>query len=621
MEHTIVTVLLLLMLLLIFIFLFFLFKPWRFFFSSRFRSSIQQGSVGELDRPLVVDDDANASLNNELPRDYDLEGACYPNEVNFRSPRTHGQGLVHKQRLHNFSIPPNFHQGVAGGANDTLIVDVISDHSEPLVVADVSQIFKLPPPPLLAQIPPKQSYQNDRLQDFVQKDITEQKVQEAASLWRVSPSDLLIKDSEVSGKHALINWNLDNLKWELVDMGSLNGTLLNSKSINHPDTGSRHWGDPMNLANGDVITLGTTSKIIVHITSQNHHHIPFGVGMTSDPMSLRRGGKKLPMEDVCYYHWPLPGLDQFGIFGICDGHGGDGAAKAASKLFPEVIASILSDSLKRERVFSLHDASDILRDAFSQTEARINNFYEGCTATLLLVWADCDDNFYAQCANVGDSACIMRQCDYWAIGNNSLVMMVDASFSFFLYLRFRWFWEFFKVGIAEKIGELSLGQNFQVAVDSNQHVNGQQIQMTEDHKISNYSERRRIEESGEPLKDGETRLYGINLARMLGDKFLKQQDSRFSSQPYISEAVHIHQASKAFAVLASDGLWDVISMKKTIQLVLQMRERYNTEGDNTAEKIASLLLNEARTLKTKDNTSIIFLDFDTFNRFSCKVES
>lgn len=29
------------------------------------------------------------------------------------------------------------------------------------------------------------------------------------TLGRVSPSDLLIKDSEVSGKHALINWNLD----------------------------------------------------------------------------------------------------------------------------------------------------------------------------------------------------------------------------------------------------------------------------------------------------------------------------------------------------------------------------------------------------------------------------
>ena len=46
------------------------------------------------------------------------------------------------------------------------------------------------------------------------------------------------------------------------------------------------------------------------------------------------------------------------------------------RLFPEVIASILSDSLKRERVLSLCDASDVLREAFSQTEAHMNNYYE-----------------------------------------------------------------------------------------------------------------------------------------------------------------------------------------------------------------------------------------------------
>lgn len=46
-------------------------------------------------------------------------------------------------------------------------------------------------------------------------------------------------------------------------MGSLNGTLLNSQPINHPDSGSRHWGNPMELASGDIITLGTTSSIHV----------------------------------------------------------------------------------------------------------------------------------------------------------------------------------------------------------------------------------------------------------------------------------------------------------------------------------------------------------------------
>lgn len=46
-------------------------------------------------------------------------------------------------------------------------------------------------------------------------------------------------------------------------MGSLNGTLLNQMAIHHPNTGSRHWGDPVDLDNGDVITLGTSSKISV----------------------------------------------------------------------------------------------------------------------------------------------------------------------------------------------------------------------------------------------------------------------------------------------------------------------------------------------------------------------
>ncbi|KAM2542209.1 hypothetical protein TB2_021669 [Malus domestica] len=276
-------------------------------------------------------------------------------------------------------------------------------------------------------------------------------------------------------------------------------------------------------------------------------------------MALRRGGKKLPMEDVCYYQWPLPGVDQFGLFGICDGHGGAEAARSASKLLPQIVANILLDSLKRERVLSVCDASDVLRESFFQTETCMNHHYEGCTATLLLVWTDGGDSFFVQCANLGDSACVMN-------------------------------------------------------------VDGKLIKMTEDHRISSSGERLRIQETGVPLKDGETRLCGLNLARMLGDKFLKQQDSRFSSEPYISPVVHINQASNAFVIMASDGLWDVISPKKAIQLVLQTKERYSMDGENLAEKNANILLSEARTVRTKDNTSIIFLDFDT-SRIVCKSES
>ena len=36
------------------------------------------------------------------------------------------------------------------------------------------------------------------------------------------------------------------------------------------------------------------------------------------------------------------------------------------------------------------------------------NFLQGCAATVLLVWADSNENLFAQCANVGDSACFMK---------------------------------------------------------------------------------------------------------------------------------------------------------------------------------------------------------------------
>lgn len=379
------------------------------------------------------------------------------------------------------------------------------------------------------------------------------------TLGRVPPSSFLLKDSEISGRHAMINWNSNTLKWELVDMGSLNGTLLNSKAVHHPDSGSRTWGEPKELVSGDVITLGTTSQISVQVTSLSESEVPFGIGMASDPMSTRRGGKRLPMEDVCYYRCPLPGADQFGLFGICDGHGGAVAAQSVSKILPEIVATILLDPLRREKVLSRQDASDVLSEAFSQTEACLNHYYEGCTATLLLVWGDGYDSFFAQCANVGDSACVMN--------------------------------------VVEK-----------------------QMKMTEDHRITSYSERQRINGRGEPLKDGDTRLCGLNLGRMLGDKFLKEQDARFSSEPYISQVVRVGQANEDFAVLASDGLWDVISAKKANQLVLQAKERYSTDRKCSAQKIADYLLNEAKKLRTKDNTSIVYVDFDTALRNLCKYD-
>lgn len=46
-------------------------------------------------------------------------------------------------------------------------------------------------------------------------------------------------------------------------MSSLNGTFLNSHQVARPDTRSRQWSEPVELATGDIITLGTTSRVNV----------------------------------------------------------------------------------------------------------------------------------------------------------------------------------------------------------------------------------------------------------------------------------------------------------------------------------------------------------------------
>lgn len=238
----------------------------------------------------------------------------------------------------------------------------------------------------------------------------------------------------------------------------------------------------------------------------------------------------------------------FGLFSIFDGHGGDGAAKAVSRILPENVANILSKQETIERILTCGNASDVLKCAFSMTEAALNHQYEGCTATALLIWFDKNKDCFAQCANLGDSACIMN-------------------------------------------------------------VDGNPVAMTEDHRIVSATERARIAKLGQPLKDGESRICGLNLCRMLGDKFLKEQDPRFSSEPYVSPVVHITKSCSAFALIASDGLWDVIGAKRAAQLVLEYKER-NKDQIVSADSVAEHVLSEARNLRTKDNTSVIFVDFD-----------
>lgn len=385
------------------------------------------------------------------------------------------------------------------------------------------------------------------------------------TIGRVPTNNLVLNDPEVSGKHAYIKWDSQSLIWELVDLGSLNGTHVNNQSVPFLDQSNggaiRKPSIPVELATGDVVLLGSSSQVLVHVHNDINGPMsdfaipscPFEVGVAADSMAMRRGGRRLPMEDVCFYEWPLGGLQEFGAFCIFDGHGGAAAAVAASQIMPQKLCDILRVDAKRTEVLSNLDATDVLKAAFDATEAALDHEYEGCTATVLLLWLGPSRVVYAQCANVGDSACIF--C-----------------------------------------------------------VEGKYVSMTEDHRLTSFSERSRMLEMGKQLPEGETRLCGMNIARVLGDKFLKEQDARFSSKPFVSEVIQITQDSRALAVIASDGLWDVLSQRRVFQLALEAREGQCQEegtilGPLSAKAIAEMLIKKARTLRTKDNTTVLVLDF------------
>lgn len=82
-------------------------------------------------------------------------------------------------------------------------------------------------------------------------------------VFSVSCTTLLLLSCVGVESQIYVAYSFQKLKWELVDLGSLNGTLLNSRAVHRVQTGTRHWGDPVELNSGDVITLGTASKISV----------------------------------------------------------------------------------------------------------------------------------------------------------------------------------------------------------------------------------------------------------------------------------------------------------------------------------------------------------------------
>ncbi|KAL5213452.1 hypothetical protein ABZP36_024299 [Zizania latifolia] len=126
---------------------------------------------------------------------------------------------------------------------------------------------------------------------------------------------------------------------------------------------------------------------------------------------------------------------------------------------------------------------------------------------------------------------------------------------------------------------------------------GSAIAVSRDHKPDQSDERQRIEEAGGfVMWAGTWRVGGVlAVSRAFGDKLLKQY---VVADPEIKE--EIVDSSLEFLILASDGLWDVVTNEEAVSMVKPVQD---------PEQAAKRLLQEAYQRGSADNITVVIVRF------------
>lgn len=407
------------------------------------------------------------------------------------------------------------------------------------------------------------------------------------TIGRLGTNTFTVDDAEVSGHHLSLRWSTSHHCWKVSDLGTLNGTRLNGELIS---IHGRKRGREIALASDDILQLGSLSQIKVTtfprdllkpgsmsisggslpktLTLTPKHRIPSftsllspkinstptvrkaTVAAASDELRLEcciasRTGrdhmrKGENCEDVACAECPLGHSDVVAaLFCVFDGHCGRAAADAASIVLPEEVTARIASEQKRMK--EGQSLEHVLRDSFLSADHRIAA-EEGCTATAVLAWTDADGTVCLQTANVGDSSALF---------------------------------------IDPKTREWK--------------------QLTEDHRLTNPRERQRLSDIGIHLASNSRRLYGLNLSRCLGDRFLKDEDLGLSAEPHISTILKLDNSVGGIILIASDGVWDVVDPAVLACTVLEC----DADENGTVVGVASAVVSAAVKAHTKDDVTVL----------------
>ncbi|GAM25152.1 hypothetical protein SAMD00019534_083270 [Acytostelium subglobosum LB1] len=261
----------------------------------------------------------------------------------------------------------------------------------------------------------------------------------------------------------------------------------------------------------------------------------YAIKADTNTKGLRRAKKSsMDMEDEYVVHYPFGDDPQMALFAVFDGHSGKNVAMTAKEILPNILLKYIQ-SAKSECGKHIYDMSGVFLATFKETDAQLSRFeYEGATATIVLIWRVGQQRFL-QAANVGDSSAFLSYA-------------------------------------------------------------GETLVLTKDHRVTDPDEQQRIKDEGVQLSENQTRINGLMVSRALGDHFIKHLNCGLSGEPTISPPISL-TPFHSHLIVASDGLWDVISGNRAMEMIKTEKE---------VDKMANLLLQcSLKSIKSKDNISII----------------
>ncbi|KAH3746149.1 protein phosphatase 2C [Pelomyxa schiedti] len=181
------------------------------------------------------------------------------------------------------------------------------------------------------------------------------------------------------------------------------------------------------------------------------------------------------------------------------------------------------------------DYSETLTQCFLEVDQQLSEMeYEGCTCTVVIIWRH-EGNRYLQAANIGDSSAYLCQA-------------------------------------------------------------GISVPLTFDHKVSTPEENERLAKTAKDFEPHQTRIFGcVAVARALGTHFMKREGLGIIAEPYLSPPICLNPDHQ-FVIVASDGLWDVMTGQDVCDLL---------QGMSDPKEMASTVISTAlRNPKCTDNITV-----------------